>query len=112
MYRHLSRFLTENEIKNYSIGQHQGKCTEPFVIISDEGEKGISGYSITYREIDLILLYPLGKYSTFEDYISKVKNVMKDYKRGKWTRRMSDVIIDQEKEAYVVALTYRVYKGL
>ena len=112
MYRHLSTFLTENKIKNHSIGQHQGKCTEPFVIISDEGENGITGYSITYREIDLILLYPMGKYSQLEDYIEKVKDVMEGYKRGKWTRRMSDVIIDQEKEAYVVALTYRVYKGL
>ena len=112
MYKHLSRFLTENEIKNYSIGQHQGKCTSPFVVISDEGENGITGYSITYREIDLIILYPMGKYSQLEDYIEKVKDVMSGYKRGKWTRRMSDVIIDNEKEAYIVALTYRVYRGL
>ena len=74
MYKHLSRFLTENNLKNYSIGQHQGKCTSPFIVISDEGERGISGYSITYREIDLILLYPLGKYSQIEDYIEEVKN--------------------------------------
>ena len=111
MYRHLSRYLTENNIKNYSIGQHNGKCTSPFVIISDEGEKGISGYSITYREIDLILLYPLGKYSQLEDYIEEVKGVMSNYKRGKWTKEMSDIIIEQDKEAYMVALTYRVYRG-
>ena len=112
MYKHLSRFLTENNIKNYSIGQHQGKCTSPFVVISDEGERGISGYSITYKEIDLILVYPLGKYSQIDDYIENVKNVMKDYKRGKWTREQSDIIIDKEKEAYIVALTYRIYKGI
>lgn len=112
MYRHLSRFLTENNIKNYSIGQHQGKCTSPFVIISDEGERGISGYSLTYREIDLVLLYPLGKYSLLEDYIEQVKGVMAGYKRGKWTKEMSDIVIEKEKEAYMVALTYRVYRGL
>ena len=112
MYKHLSRFLTENNIKNYSIGQHQGKCTSPFVVISDEGERGISGYSITYKEIDLILVYPLGKYSQIDDYIENIKNVMKDYKRGKWTREQSDIIIDKEKEAYIVALTYRIYRGI
>lgn len=112
MYKHLSRFLTENNIKNYSIGQHQGKCTSPFVVISDEGERGISGYSITYKEIDLILVYPLGKYSQIDDYIENVKNTMKDYKRGKWTREQSDIIIDKEKEAYIVALTYRIYRGI
>ena len=112
MYKHLSRFLTENNIKNYSIGQHQGKCTSPFVVISDEGERGISGYSITYKEIDLILVYPYGKYSQIDDYIENVKNVMKNYKRGKWTREQSDIIIDKEKEAYIVALTYRIYRGI
>lgn len=112
MYKHLSRFLTENNIKNYSIGQHQGKCTSPFVVISDEGERGISGYSITYKEIDLILVYPLGKYSQIDDYIENVKNTMKNYKRGKWTREQSDIIIDKEKEAYIVALTYRIYRGI
>ena len=112
MYKHLSRFLTENNIKNYSIGQHQGKCSSPFVVISDEGERGISGYSITYKEIDLILVYPLGKYSQIDDYIENVKNVMKDYRRGKWTREQSDIIIDKEKEAYIVALTYRIYRGI
>lgn len=112
MYKHLSKYLTENGIKNHSIGQHQGKCTEPFVVISDEGERGISGYSITYREIDLILLYPLGKYSQLEDYIEKVKDVMNGYKRGKWTKEMSDIIIEREKEAYMVALTYRIYRGI
>ena len=112
MYRHLSRFLTENNIKNYSIGQHNGKCTSPFVIISDEGERVISGYSLTYREIDLVLLYPLGKYSLLEDYIEQVKGVMAGYKRGKWTKEMSDIVIEKEKEAYMVALTYRVYRGL
>lgn len=112
MYKHLSRYLTDNKLKNYSIGQHQGKCTEPFIIISDEGERGITGYSITYREIDLILLYPLGKYSQLEEYIQSVKGIMDGYKRGKWTREMSDIIIDKEKEAYMVALTYRVYKGI
>lgn len=112
MYRHLSRFLTDNKIKNYSIGQHQGKCTEPFVIISDEGERGISGYSLNYREIDLIILYPLGRYSQLEDYIELVKSTMEGYKRGKWTREMSDIIIEQSKEAYMVALTYRIYRGI
>ena len=112
MYRHLSRFLTENNIDNYSIGQHEGKCKSPFIVISDEGERGISGYSITYREIDLILLFPQGKYSEMEDYINKVKDVMSNYKRGKWTREQSDIILDSNKDAYVVALTYRVYKGI
>ena len=112
MYKHLSRFLTENNIKNYSIGQHQGKCTSPFIIISDEGERGISGYSITYKEIDLILVYPLGKYSQIDDYIENIKNIMKNYRRGKWTREQSDIIIDKEKEAYIVALTYRIYRGI
>ena len=112
MYRHLSRFLTENNIKNYSIGQHSGKCTSPFVIISEEGERGISGYSLTYREIDLVILFPLGKYSQLEDYIEQVKSVMSKYKRGKWTKEMSDIVIEKEKEAYMVALTYRVYRGL
>lgn len=82
------------------------------MIISDEGERGISGYSLTYREIDLVILFPLGKYSQLEDYIEQVKSVMSKYKRGKWTKEMSDIVIEKEKEAYMVALTYRVYKGL
>lgn len=112
MYKHLSKFLTDNEIKNHSIGQHSGKCTSPFVIISDEGERGITGYSLTYREIDLIILFPLGKYSQLEEYIEKVKTVMSKYTRGKWTKEMSDIVIEKEKEAYMVALTYRVYRGI
>ena len=112
IYRDIATFLNEKGIENYSITQHQGKCLRPFVIIEDGGEQKEKGYTIKIKNIDIVVVYPTGKYSELEDYVYHVIDTMKDYTRATFSENISDVMIDTDKDAYVVSLEYKIYKGI
>jgi hypothetical protein len=112
VYRDLATFLNNNGIENYSIGQHEGRCENPFVVIEDLGELRNSRYTLRVRRLNIVVMFPKGKYSELDDYIDKVLEVMSGYDRTVFTDYISDVMIDTDKDAYVAVLEYKLYIGV
>ena len=99
-------------IENYSIGQHEGKCIRPYVVIEEAGEQKEYKYTLKIKNVELVIAYPKGRYSELEDYVSSVIKVMDGYTRATFTENISDVMIDTDKDCYIVVLSYKVYKGI
>lgn len=112
LYKDLAVYLNNNNIDNFSIGQHEGKCTKPFIVIEEAGEQKESKYTLKIKNVDLVVFYPKGFYSELEDYVNNVVSIMEGYTRAVFTGNISDVMIEADKEAYIVVLSYKVYKGI
>lgn len=112
VYRELARFLNDNNIENYSIGQHQGRCERPCVVIEDGGQIRETKYILKVRRLNLTVMFPKGRYSEVEDYINKVATVMEGYNKTVFTEYVSDIMLDLEKDAYIAVLEYKIYIGV
>lgn len=112
LYKDLAVYLNNNNIENYSIGQHEGKCTKPFIVIEEAGEQKESNYTLKVKNVDIVIVFPKGRYSELEDYVNTVIATMEGYTRAVFTENISDVMIDTDKDAYIVVLSYKIYKGI
>lgn len=110
LYKNLAIHLMENGIDVYSISQHQGECKEPFIVVEDKGILNDRGYTFKINNIDLVLYFPKGSYTKLENFINSVIDIMKKYNRAIYSKEISDVMIDTDKNAYVVILPYKVIK--
>lgn len=90
----------------YSIGQHQGICTGPYIVIKENIEVAVSDV-ITSQKVELLLYYPLGEYSKVNDFINSIKEDMKEL-RLKDTNTPYPIIIDDDKQAYMTSISYKI----
>ena len=110
MFAQIYKHLKNNGFDVYSIGQHEGICTNPYIVVKENGESEVTGTSLINDTVELLIYYPLGKYSELANYKKKILNVMK-YQRG--IRRVVEpmpTIIDDDKKAYMTSFTYKKIK--
>ena len=110
MFTQIYKHLKNNGFDVYSIGQHKGICTKPYIVIKENGESEIAGTSLTNDIVEILVYYPVGKYSELSNYKKRILNVMK-YQKG--IRRVIEpmpTIIDDDKKAYMTSFTYRKIK--
>ena len=78
--------------------------------MKENGESEVTGTSLINDTVELLIYYPLGKYSELVSYKKKILNVMK-YLRG--VRRVIEAmptIVDDDKKAYMTSFTYKKIK--
>lgn len=101
--------LKERGFAVFSLGQHRGKCTEPYLVLRNNG--GLLEQGLTGQEYEVLLYYPATRYSQFEDYIEQVKETMNLLFP---VLRLVDAeqphYLDDEIEGYMTSLIYRVWK--
>ena len=68
--------LKKNGFEVYSLGQHQGKCLTPYLVLRDNGKTRRLGIEKT--EFEVLLYYPADHYSEFSGYIDRVKCAMNE----------------------------------
>lgn len=110
MFAQIYKHLKNNGFDVYSIGQHEGICTNPYIVVKENGESEVTGTSLINDTVELLIYYPLGKYSELVSYKKKILNVMK-YLRG--VRRVIEAmptIVDDDKKAYMTSFTYKKIK--
>lgn len=110
MFTQIYKHLKNNGFDVYSIGQHEGICTKPYIVIKENGESEIAGTSLTNDIVELLIYYPLGRYSELSSYKKRILEVMK-YQKG--IRRIIEsmpTVIDDNKKAYTTSFTYRKIK--
>lgn len=72
--------LVSKGFKVYAPAQHQGECTERYIVLKLYTGAQISTYSSFSQQYDLLLYIPKDEYSQFEDFIASVKDAMKELK--------------------------------
>ena len=107
MFTELYTYLKGRGFDVYSIGQHQGICTNPYIVIKENGESYIAGTSLTNDVIELLIYYPIGKYSSLECYKKDILNSMRNIKGVRRIFEGVPTIIDNDKKAYMTSFSYR-----
>ena len=110
MFAQIYKHLKNNGFDVYSIGQHKGICTNPYIVVKENGESEIGGTSLTNDIVELLIYYPVGTYSKLNEYKQSVLYTMKLLKG---IRRVIDpmpTIIDDDKKAYMTSFTYKKIK--
>lgn len=105
MFKEIYLHLKEQGFNVYSIGQHKGKCLEPYLVVSETGDMDITGSGLMHKTVEVLIYYPVGKYSEVSAYIDSVKKAMQGLK----LRRVitsNPTIIDNDKQAYMTFLSY------
>ena len=110
MFAQIYKHLKNNGFDVYSIGQHEGICTNPYIAVKENGGSEIVGPSLTNDIVGLLIYYPVGTYSKLNEYKQSVLYTMK-FLKG--IRRVIDpmpTIIDDDKKAYMTSFTYKKIK--
>ena len=94
----------------YSIGQHEGICNSPYVVIKEDGENVLSGASVSSAVISIIIFYPIGRYSEVSEYIFNVRKCLCGLDWLKSTGELTGFAIDHNVRAYSCTIFYEVYK--
>ena len=110
MFAQIYKHLKNNGFDVYSIGQHEGICTNPYIVVKENGESEVAGTSLINDTVELLIYYPVGRYSELSEYKQSVLYTMKLLKG---IRRVIDpmpTIIDDDKKAYMTSFTYKKIK--
>ena len=106
MFSQIYNFLKNKGYDVYSIGQHEGKCNNPYIVIQEKGIGQITGTRLSKSTIDLLVYYPKGQYSKFPVWINDLKLAMREFNKAKRVHDAMSTIIDDDKQAYHTSLTY------
>lgn len=110
MFSQLYKFLKEKGFDVYSIGQHKGICTSPYLVLKENGTSEIVGKQLVNEVVEIMVYYPVGQYSKMKSYTDKLKNDLGDIKTLRRVLDPMPTIIDDEKEAYMTSYYYRKIK--
>ena len=110
MFTQIYKHLKDNGFEVYSIGQHEGICTKPYIVIKENGESEIIGTSLTNDMVELLIYYPIGTYSKLNEYKQSTLYVMKLLKGIRRVVEAMPTIIDDDKKAYMTSFTSRKIK--
>lgn len=74
IYKHLQ----SKGFKVYAPAQHEGECTEKYIVVQLYLGSQVSTYSSYSQQYDILLYVPKDQYSQLEDFIASVKAAMKE----------------------------------
>jgi len=109
-FRRIWEALEAGGFTPYSIGQHNGVCKSPYVVIKDDGQSPYAGLPINNGLIDIIIFYPFGGYSEVEPYRDRVDRCLRSIRELKPTHIITPIIIDDDKKAYTTSIKYQIRK--
>lgn len=110
MFLDIYKHLKNNNIEVYSIGQHKGLCEKPYVVVKENGTSEIVGTSLANDIVELLIYYPIGRYSELAEYKQLIINAMKLKKGIRRVLNSSPTVVDDDKKAYMTSYYYRKIK--
>jgi hypothetical protein len=110
MWQNIYLHLKNKGIDVYSIGQKQGLCNDPYVVVKESGQYPLSSNKQGYDLVDIIIFYPVGSYSQLFSYKNDIKNYLAELKYLRKTGNETPVIIDDEVKGYTTSVEYQVLK--
>lgn len=110
MFKEIYKHLKNNGFDVYSIGQHKGICSSPYLVIKENGVNEIIGTSLNNEMAEIMVYYPLGAYSELNQYKQSTLCCMKLLKGVRRIIESSPTIIDDDKKAFTTSFYYRKIK--
>ena len=110
MFELIYNRLKDGGFDVYSIGQHEGLCTDPYVVIKEDGENVLNGASVSAAVVSIIIFYPIGRYSEVAEYVHGVRECLCELDWLKGTGELTGFAIDHDVRAYTCTIFYEVYK--
>ena len=106
-------YKKEDGIKPYFIGQHEGLCDKPFIVIKENDQLPTLGTTKTGQKIiDFIVFVPLNSYIELEECMKKVRSTLKEITYLRKTGIETPAIVDDDKKAYTTSIEYVIQKKL
>lgn len=110
MFAELYKYLKKKGFDVYSVGQHEGICSSPYLVIKENGESDVSGTSYIKYIVEILVYYPKGSYSLMSTYTEKLKKDMKLFSTVKRIIDPMPTILDDDKKAYMTSYYYKKIK--
>ena len=108
-WKEIYKYLAGKGFDVYSLGQHKGICTEPYLVLRNNGASIVC--SVSVQEYEILLYYPVNRYSEFEGYIDSVRQSMNGlYPHVKLVDDEQPHYMDADVQAYMTSLTYQEQK--
>lgn len=117
MITRLYDFLHKENINVHMIGQLDGICTKPTVILKDMGKYANSNYYSNgaggYGIVHLLIYAPVGSYKGLIEYVAKVKEKMADFGYElKYTGNDTPIIEEDDIKALSTSVEYKYMKSI
>ena len=107
LFKKLYKHLKNRGFDVYAIGQHEGLCRAPYVVVRERGEQPfLTG--LVAKWVDFMAIVPEGHYSELGGYIADLRAALKDYAGLRDTHIMTPPVIDPYVKGYTVNLTYQI----
>ncbi|MCM0648633.1 hypothetical protein NBE98_09630 [Clostridium swellfunianum] len=106
-------YLNSKGIDVYFIGQHQGECDNPYVVLKDDGTVGQNDSNkIGAQTVDIIFFIPQNQFTKSISYKKQVKGYLKELNFIRYTGVESGAVTDDEKKAITFSVMYEILKKL
>ncbi len=93
----------------YVIGEHEGECIKPYVVLKFENQlSSMNNSQCGWQFVHVFLYCPLGDITVLDDMVIKAQEVLKG--KLEFTGDIAPELIDNEKKAYFRRLKYRIPK--
>lgn len=75
-WQEIYKHLKSKGFDVYSLGQHKGLCTSPYIVLRNNGS--ITQYGVADRRYEILMYVPFDKYSQMEEFTESVKDAMSE----------------------------------
>ena len=100
--------LEDSKIKVYPPATKHGECTEPYVVLKDNGKSKARTFSSQFALIDMMCYVPGDRYTDLESFVYKCKEVMQGvYPMLMPTGLETPSFYDDSVKAWMISVEYR-----
>lgn len=110
--KRIYKFLKAKKLKVYFPGQHEGHCTEPYIVIHKRNQLPTANNRLGVQAVDMILYVPKTSYIEAEEYEGKVRSNMKTIDFLRKTGFETPWVLDDDKKALTKSMEYVIQKEL
>ena len=105
--------LKKAGFKVYSPGMAEGECTEPYVVVKNDGSSQHSSFSSDVDLYAVMCYVPKQKYSSLETLVQSVKTTMKKlYPMIIPYGQQTPSFYDDSLKAHMISIEYKNYKKM
>lgn len=108
IYKHLK----SNGFKVYSPGQHQGECTEPYVVVNIGNALPYNNFTTVQTPYDILCYVPKDEFSTLEGYVHSVEECLKSCNFLKSAFYRTPSYYDEDVKGHMVSTQYVNYRRM
>lgn len=103
--------LSTGGMQAYPPAQKVGECTEPYVVVKDDGASAYRNVSSTINYYTIMCYVPKETFSSLEPFVEQVKGIMKGLKPMVMpTDLQTPSFYDDTYKAYMISIQYRNFK--